>query len=67
VQGSFYEGNAATQFANLALNGSGVISCAGNRIPLPWFGPRFVLENGASNESMIERVSPELSTATKTG
>jgi outer membrane autotransporter protein len=46
VQGSFYNGNAATQFANLPTNGTGFTSSleAGYPIPLPWFGPRFVLE-----------------------
>jgi outer membrane autotransporter protein len=46
AMGSFYSGNAATQFANLATNGTGFISSleAGYPIPLPWFGPRFVLE-----------------------
>jgi len=46
VHGTFYEGNATTQFANLPLDGGGIISSleAGYPIPLPWFGPRFVLE-----------------------
>jgi outer membrane autotransporter protein len=46
LQGSFYNGDAATQFANLPTNGTGFISSleAGYPIPLPWFGPRFVLE-----------------------
>ncbi len=46
LQGSFYNGNAATQFANLPTNGTGFISSleTGYPIPLPWFGPRFVLE-----------------------
>jgi outer membrane autotransporter protein len=46
LQGSFYNGNAATQFANLPTNGTGFISSleAGYPIPLLWFGPRFVLQ-----------------------
>jgi outer membrane autotransporter protein len=46
LQGSFYSGNATTQFANLPTNGTGFTSSleAGYPIPLPWFGPRFVLE-----------------------
>ena len=46
LQGSFYNGNATTQFANLPTNGTGFISSleTGYPIPLPWFGPRFVLE-----------------------
>jgi outer membrane autotransporter protein len=46
LQGSFYQGNATTQFANLPTNGTGFISSleAGYPIPLPWFGPGFVLE-----------------------
>jgi outer membrane autotransporter protein len=46
LQGSFYNGSAATQFANLPTNGAGFISSleAGYPIPLPWFAPRFVLE-----------------------
>ncbi|WP_407150016.1 autotransporter outer membrane beta-barrel domain-containing protein [Bradyrhizobium sp. ORS 86] len=46
LQGSFYNGNAATQFANLPTNGTGFTSSleAGYPIPLPWFGPGFVLE-----------------------
>jgi outer membrane autotransporter protein len=46
LQGSFYNGNAATQFANLSTNGTGFISSleAGYPISLPWFGPRFVLQ-----------------------
>jgi outer membrane autotransporter protein len=46
LQGSFYNGNATTQFANLATNGTGFTSSleAGYPIPLSWFGPRFVLE-----------------------
>jgi outer membrane autotransporter protein len=45
LQGTYYNGNATTQFANLPLNGSGFISSleAGYPIPLP-LGPRFVLE-----------------------
>lgn len=46
LQGSFYNGNAATQFANLPLNGTGFTSSleTGYPIPLPWLGPLFVLE-----------------------
>ncbi|HEV2159980.1 autotransporter outer membrane beta-barrel domain-containing protein [Bradyrhizobium sp.] len=46
LQGSFYNGNASTQFARLSTNGTGFISSleAGYPIPLPWLGPRFVLE-----------------------
>jgi outer membrane autotransporter protein len=46
LQGSFYNGNAGTQFANLPTNGTGFTSSleAGYPIPLPWLGPRFVLE-----------------------
>jgi len=46
VQGTFYQGSATTEFASLPLNGAGVITSveAGYPIPLPWFGPRFVLE-----------------------
>jgi outer membrane autotransporter protein len=45
VQGTYYNGNAMTQYANLPLNGSGFISSleGGYPIPLP-LGPRFVLE-----------------------
>ena len=45
VQGTAYTGNATTQFANLATDGSGIITSleAGYPIPLP-LGPRFVLE-----------------------
>jgi outer membrane autotransporter protein len=46
LQGSFYQGDASTQFASLPANGTGFTSSleAGYPIPLPWFGPRFVLE-----------------------
>ncbi|CCE08850.1 exported hypothetical protein [Bradyrhizobium sp. STM 3843] len=46
LQGSFYTGNATTQFAKLPTNGTGFASSleAGYPISLPWFGPRFVLE-----------------------
>jgi outer membrane autotransporter protein len=46
LQGSFYQGDASTQFASLPTNGTGFTSSleAGYPIPLPWFGPRFVLE-----------------------
>jgi len=46
LQGSFYNGDASTQFARLSINGTGFTSSleAGYPIPLPWFGPRFVLE-----------------------
>jgi outer membrane autotransporter protein len=45
LQGTYYQGNAVTQFANLPINGSGFISSleGGYPIPLP-LGPRFVLE-----------------------
>lgn len=45
LQGTYYNGNAVTQFANLPTNGSGFISSleGGYPIPLP-LGPRFVLE-----------------------
>jgi outer membrane autotransporter protein len=46
LQGSFYNGDASTQFASLPINGTGFTSSleAGYPIPLSWFGPRFVLE-----------------------
>jgi outer membrane autotransporter protein len=46
LQGSFYDGNATTQFAKLPTNGTGFISSVetGYPIPLLWFGPSFVLE-----------------------
>ncbi|WP_245332096.1 autotransporter outer membrane beta-barrel domain-containing protein [Bradyrhizobium sp. NAS80.1] len=46
LQGSFYQGDASTQFARLPINGTGFTSSleTGYPIPLPWFGPRFVLE-----------------------
>jgi outer membrane autotransporter protein len=46
VQGTGYNGSARTQFANLPINGSGIITSleAGYPFPFPWFGPRFVLE-----------------------
>jgi outer membrane autotransporter protein len=45
VEGTYYNGNAMTQFASLPINGSGFISSleGGYPIPLP-LGPRFVLE-----------------------
>ena len=45
LQGTYYNGNAITQSANLPINGSGFISSleGGYPIPLP-LGPRFVLE-----------------------
>ena len=45
LQGTYYNGNAITQFANLPINGSGFISSleGGYPIPLP-LGPLFVLE-----------------------
>ena len=45
VQGTYYNGNAMTQFASLPINGSGFISSleGGYPIPLP-LGPLFVLE-----------------------
>jgi outer membrane autotransporter protein len=46
LQGSFYNGNAATQFANLPISGTGFTSSleTGYPIPVSWLGPRFVLE-----------------------
>ena len=46
LQGSFYDGNASTQFANLPTKGSGFTASleAGYPFPLPGFGPGFVLE-----------------------
>jgi outer membrane autotransporter protein len=46
MQGTGYDGSATTQFANLPITGSGVVTSleAGYPIPLSWFGPRFVLE-----------------------
>jgi outer membrane autotransporter protein len=46
VQGTGYDGSATTQFANLPITGSGVVTSleAGYPIPLPWFGPRFAVE-----------------------
>jgi outer membrane autotransporter protein len=46
LQGSFYSGNASTQFANLPIQGSGFTASleAGYPFPLPAFGPGFVLE-----------------------
>jgi outer membrane autotransporter protein len=57
VQGTFYQGNAATQFANLPLDGVGFASSleAGYPIPMPWFGPRFALEPEA--QIVWQRVS----------
>jgi outer membrane autotransporter protein len=57
VQGTFYQGNAATQFANLPLTGNGFASSleAGYPFPLPWFGPRFALEPQA--QIVWQRVS----------
>jgi outer membrane autotransporter protein len=57
LQGSFYSGNAATQFTNLPTNGTGFTSSleAGYPIPLPWFGPRFVLE--PESQIIWQRVS----------
>jgi outer membrane autotransporter protein len=45
VQGTYYSGNATTQFAMLPVTGAGFISSleGGYPIPLP-LGPRFVLE-----------------------
>jgi outer membrane autotransporter protein len=45
LQGTYYNGNALTQYANLPINGSGFISSleGGYPVPLP-LGPRFVLE-----------------------
>jgi outer membrane autotransporter protein len=45
LQGTYYTGNAMTEFANLPTNGSGFIASfeTGYPIPLP-LGPRFVLE-----------------------
>jgi outer membrane autotransporter protein len=57
LQGSFYDGNASTQFARLSTSGTGFTSSleAGYPIPLPWFGPRFVLEPEA--QIIWQRVS----------
>ncbi len=46
LQGSFYNGDAATQFAKLPISGTGFTSSleTGYPIPLPWLGPAFVLE-----------------------
>jgi len=46
LQGTVYRGTASTQFAQLVANGLGFISSleAGFPIPLPFFGPGFVLE-----------------------
>lgn len=45
LQGTYYAGSAATQFADLPLNGDGFISSleAGYPVPLP-LGPHFVVE-----------------------
>jgi outer membrane autotransporter protein len=45
LQGTVYNGNSTTQFANLPTDGSGIITSleAGYPIPLS-FGPRFILE-----------------------
>ena len=45
VQGTYYNGNAMTQFASLPINGAGFASSleGGYPIPLP-LGPRFVSE-----------------------
>jgi outer membrane autotransporter protein len=45
VQGTYYNGNAMTQFASLPISGAGFVSSleGGYPIPLP-LGPRFVLE-----------------------
>ena len=45
VQGTYYNGNAMTQFASLPINGAGFATSleGGYPIPLP-LGPRFVLE-----------------------
>jgi outer membrane autotransporter protein len=57
LQGTFYQGNTATQFASLPLNGRGFASSleAGYPIPLPVFGPRFALEPEA--QIIWQRVS----------
>ena len=46
LQGTSYNGNASTQFANLGTNGTGFISSleTGYPIPIPLLGPGFVLE-----------------------
>jgi outer membrane autotransporter protein len=46
IQGTGYDGSATTQFSNLPIHGSGFVTSleAGYPFPLPWFGPRFVLE-----------------------
>jgi outer membrane autotransporter protein len=45
LQGTYYNGNAMTQFASLPISGAGFVSSleGGYPIPLP-LGPRFVLE-----------------------
>jgi outer membrane autotransporter protein len=57
LQGSFYNGDATTQFARLPINGTGFTSSleAGYPIPLPWFGPRFILE--PESQIIWQRVS----------
>ncbi|MBO4221951.1 autotransporter outer membrane beta-barrel domain-containing protein [Bradyrhizobium neotropicale] len=57
LQGSFYNGNASTQFARLQTNGTGFTSSleAGYPIPLPWLGSRFVLE--PESQIIWQRVS----------
>ena len=59
LQGSFYNGNATTQFARLPTNGTGFTSSleGGYPIPLPWLGPRFVLE--PEGQIIWQRVSFE--------
>jgi outer membrane autotransporter protein len=56
VQGTFYQGDATTQFASLPINGTGFASSleAGYPVPLP-LGPRFVLEPEA--QIIWQRVS----------
>jgi outer membrane autotransporter protein len=46
LQGTYYTGNATTAFARLATNGAGFVASleAGYPVPLPIFGPGFVLE-----------------------
>jgi outer membrane autotransporter protein len=45
LQGTIYNGNATTQFANLPTNGSGIITSLEIGYPIPLsLGPRFILE-----------------------
>src|SRR4029077_1744061 len=46
AQGTHYQGSASTQFASLATTGFGFVTSleTGYPVPLPLFGPGFVLE-----------------------